>query len=256
MEINKQILLPNLIYSEPIVYSENITLYPVTMKDVLTFQLLSQSITVRKNSTFREKKLIKMSYMDLLIYCFRKEDIEIKYKISGLASFYIFAMQLLMLCCKNANITISETDGYFIINNELVTPKIFDDLRRIIILQNGIDFDIDEFLNYETEQRLLQAEKDLNKNKDQSNLEDYIDSVAVALNTTEEKIKNMAIRKFWRYFKRYRLHEQYTFLKTGECSGFVKFKEPIKDWVISLDVNDKYGHLKANESELRNKLSG
>lgn len=254
VKIDKQLLLPYLMYSEPIVYSEHITLSPVTMKDILNFQLLSQSLTVRKNSIFREKKIIKMTYFDLLIYCFSNEEIEEKYKIPGLSRFYIFAFQLLMLCCKDAKIKISENNGYFIINDEIVTPEIFDDLRRIIILQNDIDFDIDEFLNYDTEQRLLKAQKDLNKTKDPANIEDYIDSLAIALNTTDEKIKNMTIRKFWRYFKRYRLHEQYTFLKSGECSGFVKFKEPIKDWVISIEVNDRYADLKTDENELKGKI--
>lgn len=254
MEINKQMLLPYLMYSDPIVYNENITLYPVTMKDILKFQLLSQSFTIRKNSTFREKKLIKMTYLDLLIYCFEKEEIEEQYKIHGLSHFYLFAFQLLMMCCKDAEIKFSTDNGYFIINGEIITPQIFDDLRRIIIIQNDIDFDIDEFLNYDTEQKLLNAKKKMDINKEPSNIEDYIDSLAVALKTTEQEIKNMTIRKFWRYFKRYRLHEQYTILKTGECSGLVKFKEPIKDWIISIEVTDKYADLKTDENELKGKI--
>lgn len=253
MEINKDTLLPFLIYNSPFKYSENITLYPVTMKDTVTFQMITQSITLRKDSIFRDKKIIKMTYWDFLIYCFGNEELESQYKINGLSRYLLFALQLLKLCCKDANIEIKDS-GKVYVNQEIITPEIFDDLRRIIIIQNDIDFDIDEFINHTTEQRLLKAKNDLNKNEDTANIEDYIDSLVIAMNTTEEHIKNMTIRKFWRYIKRYQLHESYTIAKTGECSGMVSFKEPIKHWMVSLEEEDKYKDLKADENELRSKI--
>lgn len=257
MKIDKELLFPYIIYNEPFKYNEHITLYPVKMKDILIFQALSQAITVRKNSIFHEKKIIKMSYMDFLIYCLGNNDIEEQYKISGLSNYYIFAIQLLKLCCIVSEIKINEQNGYYIINNETITPKIFDDLRRIIIIQNDIDFDIDEFLNYDTEQRLLKAQKDSNKNasyKD-TNIEDYIDSLVIAMNITEKQIMNMSIRKFWRYIKRYQLYENYNIMKTGECSGMVSFKEPIAYWMSGIENCDKYEYLKSDENLMKNKIS-
>lgn len=254
MTITKDTLFPFLIYNKPIQYDEHITLYPVTMNDVVSFQSLSPSITVRKNSTFHEKKIIKMTYLDFLLFCFGNEELEIQYKISGLSKYFFYAIQLLRLCCKDADINLDQRTCQIIINGETITPQIFDDLRRIIIIQNDIDFDIDEFLNYDTEQRLLKAQKDLDKNKDKAGIEDYIDSLVIAMHTSEDKIMNMTIRKFWRYIKRYNLHENYTIMRTGECSGMVSFKEPIKHWMISIDEDDKYKHLKADENEIRGKI--
>lgn len=254
MEINKDTLLPFLIYNSPFKYSEGITLHPVTMKDIVAFQTLTQSITLRKDSIFRDKKIIKMTYWDFLIYCFGNDELETEYKINGLSEYLLYAIQLLKLCCANSNIEFLQ-NGQICINGEVITPEIFDDLRRIIIIQNDIDFDIDKFLNYDTEQRLLKAENDLRKKQDKANIEDYIDSLIIAMNTTEDCVKNMTIRKFWRYIKRYQLHESYTIAKTGECSGMVSFKEPIKHWMISLEEEDKYKHLKADENELRGKIS-
>ena len=253
MKINKETLFPFLIYNKPIKY-RNIILYPVTMNDIVAFQALSSSITVRKNSIFHEKKIIKMTYLDFLLYCLGNEELEAQYKIIGLSQYFIYAIQLLQLCCKDTDVKLNQKTGQIIINEEIITPEIFDDLRRIIIIQNDIDFDIDEFLNYDTEQRLLKAQKDLDKNKDKSNIEDYIDSLVIAMQTTEDKIMNMTIRKFWRYIKRYKLHENYTIMRTGECSGMVSFKEPIKHWMVSLEDDDKYKHLKADENEIRGKL--
>ena len=254
MEINKETLFHLLIYNKPVRYTENIILYPVTMNDIVTFQVLSNSITVRKNSTFHDKKIIKMTYLDFLLFCFGNEELERQYNIAELSQYFIYAIQLLQLCCKGAEIKINKETGQISINGEVVTPQIFDDLRRIIIIQNDIDFDIDEFLNYDTEQRLLKAQKDLSKDKDKANIEDYIDSLVIAMHTTEDRIMNMSIRKFWRYIKRYNLHENYTIMRTGECSGMVSFKEPIKHWMISLEEDDKYKNLKANENELKSKI--
>lgn len=254
VEIKKETLFPLLIYNKPVKYTENIILYPVTMNDIVAFQALSQSITVRKNSTFHEKKIIKMTYLDFLLYCLGNEELEKQYKIIGLSQYFIYAIQLLQLCCKDAEIKLNQQTGQIVINGEVITPQVFDDLRRIIIIQNDIDFDIDEFLNYDTEQRLLKAQKDLDKDKDKANIEDYIDSLVIAMHTTEDRIMEMTIRKFWRYVKRYNLHENYTIMRTGECSGMVSFKEPIKHWMVSLEEDDKYKHLKADENELRSKI--
>lgn len=254
VEIKKETLFPLLIYNKPVKYTENIILYPVTMNDIVTFQALSQSITVRKNSTFHEKQIIKMTYLDFLLYCLGNEELEKQYKIIGLSQYFFYAIQLLQLCCRDAEIKLNQQTGQIIINGEVITPQIFDDLRRIIIIQNDIDFDIDEFLNYDTEQRLLKAQKDLDKDKDKANIEDYIDSLVIAMHTTEDRIMEMTIRKFWRYIKRYNLHENYTIMRTGECSGMVSFKEPIKHWMVSLEEDDKYKHLKADENELRSKI--
>ena len=75
------------------------------------------------------------------------------------------------------------------------------------------------------------------------------------MNTTKEYIKSMTIRKFWRYIKRYQLHERYTITKTGECRGMISFKEPIKHWMVSLEEEDKYKDLKANENSLKGKIA-
>lgn len=247
-------LFPFLIYNRPFPYKENILVYPVTMSDIISFQTLSASITLRKNSLFPKKELIKMTYLDFLLYCFGNTKMEAEYKILGLSQYYLYAIHLLQLCCKDSTIKISPS-MQIVLNDEVITPEIFDDLRRIIILQNDIDFDIDEFLNYDTEQRLQKAEKDRNKNKDKANIEDYIDSLIIAMNVTEEQVMNMSIRKFWRYIRRYQLHEGYTIAKTGEYSGMVSFKEPISHWMVSLEKTDKYQHLKTDENSLKGKIS-
>lgn len=250
--ISKEKLLPLLIYNKPINYNNHVILYPVTMENYILFQFLSNSITVRKNSKFRDKNIIKMTYLDFLIYSLGNKELEEKYGISDLSYYFVYAVELLELCCRT-KINIDKDTAQLYINDCLVTPEIFDDLRRIIIIQNDIDFDIDEFINYDTEQALLKAQEQINKDK--SGIEDYIDSLVIAMNVTETDVMNMTIRKFWRYIKRYQLHEQYGFAKTGEYSGMVSFKEPIKHWMVSFDEDEKYKHVTIDEKELKSKIS-
>lgn len=133
MEITKESLLPFLIYNKPFPYNEHILLYPITMNDIISFQFLSKSISVRKNSIFHEKKIIKMNYLDFLFYCFNNNELETAYKIDGLSQYLIYFLELIKLCCKNTNININDQLNQIYINNFLITPQILDDLRRIII---------------------------------------------------------------------------------------------------------------------------
>lgn len=254
MNINKNSIYPFLLYSRPINY-ESIVLYPVKMKDILEFQLYSDAITVRKNSIFPDKKIIKMSYLDFLLYAFVNSKLGDEYNIPNLKSYYVYALQLLKLVCCNQEVKVLDT-GIIYINDVEITSEIFDDLRRIIILQNDIDFDIDEFINKDTEEALKKASEKENKIKDKVTIEDYIDSLSVALHLSEDEIMNMSIRKFWRFIKRFNLHESYTILKTGEASGMVTYKEPIKHWMISIDEDDRYSSLKTDEKSLKDKISG
>lgn len=250
--IKQSDLTYSLLFNDPIQYKE-IQLYPITMKDILLFQMFSPSLTVRKDSIFHDKKIIKMNYLDFLKYCYGNGELEKHYNIVGLSQYYLFAINLLKMCCKEEEVGVDH-EGNITINGVSITHEEFDDLRRIIIAQNGIDFDVDEFIHYDTAQNLLKAERDVQKERDSATLEDYIDSLVVALNTTENRIKNMTIRKFYRYLRRYQSQEFYQMAKSGEYTGMVSFKEPIPYWMSSLDEDDKYENIKTNTDEIKSKI--
>ena len=156
---------------------------------------------------------------------------------------------------KDADIEYNTSTLDVYINGELITNEIFDDIRRIIIIQNDIDFDIDEFMNIDTVKALEKARDfEAKKNKETSDIEDYIDSLVIELRTTNEYVMNLTVRKFWRYIKRVNKHEQYEACLNGQMSGMATFKEPIEHWMTSIEVKDKYENLKTDEGELREKI--
>ena len=256
MEISKDTLFPYLIYNKEIKYNEHITLYPIKMKDIITFQQYQMALTLRKDAIFQDKQIIKMGYLEFIKYACRNDELAQKYNIPLLPFYYDFIIGVLQLTCgEDVEIKYNTSTLDFSINDFLVTDEVFDDLRKIIIIQNDIDFDIDEFMNIDTVKALEKArEFEAKKNKEKADIEDYIDSIIIGLKVTEDYVSNLTIRKFWRYIKRINKHEEYEACRSGQMSGMVTFKEPIQHWMTSIEVTDKYENLKTDEEELRSKI--
>jgi len=256
VEIKKELLYPFLIFDKPIRYKENITFNPVKMKNIIEFQQSSLSITFPKDSIVTEKQLIKMSYFDFIKYAHENKELAEKYDSPLLPYYWTWALSLIRLTLdENIELKYNQQNLSIFINDEEISSEIFDDIRKIIILQNDIDYDVDEFMNKDTIQALEKArEFEMKKRKEKSDIEDYIDSMVVGLKVTEEYISNLSIRKFWRYIKRLNKHEDYLACRSGEMSGMVTFKEPYSHWMSTISTDDKYENLKADEGELRGKV--
>ena len=256
MEISKDTLFPYLIYNKEIKYNEHITLYPIKMKDIITFQQYQMALTLRKDAIFQDKQIIKMGYLEFIKYACRNDELAQKYNMPLLPFYYDFIIGILQLTCgEDVEIKYNTSTLDFSINDFLITDEVFDDLRKIIIIQNDIDFDIDEFMNIDTVKALEKArEFEAKKNKEKADIEDYIDSIIIGLKVTEDYVSNLTIRKFWRYIKRINKHEEYEACRSGQMSGMVTFKEPIQHWMTSIEVTDKYENLKTDEDELRSKI--
>ena len=256
MEISKDTLFPYLIYNKEIKYNEHITLYPIKMKDIITFQQYQIALTLRKDAIFQDKQIIKMGYLEFIKYACRNDELAQKYNMPLLPFYYDFIIGILQLTCgEDVEIKYNTSTLDFSINDFLITDEVFDDLRKIIIIQNDIDFDIDEFMNIDTVKALEKArEFEAKKNKEKADIEDYIDSIIIGLKVTEDYVSNLTIRKFWRYIKRINKHEEYEVCRSGQMSGMVTFKEPIQHWMTSIEVTDKYENLKTDEEELRSKI--
>ena len=256
VEISKDTLFPYLIYNKEIKYNEHITLYPIKMKDIITFQQYQMALTLRKDAIFQDKQIIKMGYLEFIKYACRNDELAQKYNMPLLPFYYDFIIGILQLTCgEDVEIKYNTSTLDFSINDFLVTDEVFDDLRKIIIIQNDIDFDVDEFMNIDTVKALEKArEFEAKKNKEKADIEDYIDSIIIGLKVTEEYVSNLTIRKFWRYIKRINKHEEYEACRSGQMSGMVTFKEPIQHWMTSIEVTDKYENLKTDEEELRSKI--
>ncbi len=256
VKINIDTLFPHLIFNKEITYNEHITLYPIRMKDIILFQQYQMALILRKDAIFHEKKIIKMGYLEFIKYAYRNFDLAQNYEMPTLPFYYDFIIRLLQLACgKDVEIKYNTATLDFSINDFQITDEVFNDLRKIIIIQNDIDFDIEEFMNIDTVKALEKArEFEAKKNNEKANIEDYIDSLIIEMRLTEEYVSNLSIRKFWRYIKRINKHEDYNVCRSARMTGLVTFKEPIHHWMTTIEINDKYQDLKTDEGELRSKI--
>lgn len=256
VEISSQTFYDHLLFNREIKYNDYITLYPIRMKDILIFQQCQTALILRKDSIFQEKEIIKMQYLDFIKYAYKNYSLAQQYNLPFLPMYYDYILQLLKIACgEGSKIVYDQNNLDFAINDFFITSDVFDELHRIILIQNDIDFDLDEFMNIDTLKSLEKAKEfEAKKNKESADIEDYIDSLVVALKVTEDYVSNLTIRKFWRYIKRINKHEEYQSCRSAQMSGMVTFKEPIQHWMTSIEVTDKYKDLKTDEEILRSKI--
>lgn len=158
VEINKDSLYPYLLFNKEIKYNDKITLYPIKAKDILIFQQCQSALTLRKDSIFSEKEIIKMQYLDFIKYAYKNTELSQKYHIPILPLYYDFILQILQISCgEGAAVAYNQKTLDISVNDLLITNEIFDDLRQIIIAQNDIDFNINEFMNIDTVKALEKA---------------------------------------------------------------------------------------------------
>ena len=72
------ILLPyrqQVLNDEPVELFDGLTLYPVKMRDYITFNVCSSILKMNKNAT-NDPKVISMSYLDYILYLAQKDEEE------------------------------------------------------------------------------------------------------------------------------------------------------------------------------------
>lgn len=251
-KLTKEEIQSGNMFSEPFNYDGLFTIHPVKMKDYMIFQYLKESIILRKNSIFRQKNILKMSYLDFVIYADENEELESQYKIPELHRYYKNVLMLLLLVCPDDKVGVTE-DKHIYINDTKLTGEMFDNIRRIIIAQNDIDFDIDEFVHRKTQEALASARRKMAElDKENANIEDYIDYFCVAMRYNEQDVKELTIRKFWRLIRAITKSDIYKTVKPAEFNGFAKVTKPMDYWMNgSLNKGDSNSDIKTTSEEIQ-----
>ncbi len=250
-EMLKQAVRNNSVFSEGFNYNDKITLYPVRIRNYIDFSLYKNSIIINQKSSFPSKEIIKMSYWKFLTELSKRPELGKQFGDPMAGTYLLFALKLIQMVCRTNEISINQREKLVIKGCE-IDDEGFDDLRRIIIIQNNIDYDIDNYINADTERGLRKAAEKLNRNKDKSTFEDYIDSLAIYMQLGENEIGNLTINKFWRYITRINLRDNFIICRTGEAYG-TKFKEPIKHWMNAPD-KDKNKDIKTDREAVKQKI--
>lgn len=245
-------------YDFPVPF-KGLNIYPVTVKDYLTFSMYSQCLTIDKNS-IPDVKIISMTDLEYIYFASTQKE----------EPYLIWFDRLLSLCLKNdksfENVEESikrykydkKGKPFFEIDNQMYWSEDFTEIQNIISEQNDIEL-IDKTISKEVRDSLEKAREYRNKitGQTQASFEDYIISVASITGWSFEYIYSMTIRKFTRVVQRLDNYIHYKIYLAASMSGMVEFKDKsfIKHWLSDLNNENKYEDVSMDLDAVQEKIS-
>jgi hypothetical protein len=243
----------------PITYKD-LTLYPVYLKDYMNLMTYEQCFLLDKNS-IPDAKILTMTELEYLFYLTQQAEVN--------APLVLFD-RLLGLCLKDNADEFKEPEKsitrfnydekgkpYFTIGNRKYNSKDYDELKKIICLQNDIEIP-DENVSKEVRDSLDDAKEYKRKisGETQASLEDYIVSLSIVTGWTLEYVYSMSVKKFTKCLRRLDTYIHYKIFLSASMSGMVEFKDKsfIKHWLSGLEDN-KYKDVSVELTTIENILS-
>ena len=248
-------------YDVPIPY-KTLKLYPISVKDYLTFNVYSQCFTFDKNN-IPDPKIITMKNLEYIYYAAEQEEAEHQVLL-------LWFDRLLSLSLKDErsfdNIEESilryarddKGKPFFMINDNKFTSEDFEEIKAIVCEQNMIELP-DLTISKEVRDSLEEARAYKNKlaNSKPATFEDYIISMATTTGWTLDYIYSMSARKFLKGIRRLDNYIHYKIYLAASMSGMVTFEDKsfIKHWLTSIEDEDKYGDVSMDLSKVQDKIS-
>lgn len=241
-----------LTYDEPVPY-KNLKIYPAIMKDYLIFHTYASCLLYEKNS-IPDARFITMSYLRYIFYLAEEEK--------NPALFLCFMLLKMVLKIEKEDDLKFYKKGdkaFFSVKGEEYTSDDFDEIKRIICIQNSIE-QIDETVKKEIRDALKKAQEykmQQNQNK-MCSLEDQMLCVVISSSLKLEDIYKLTIRKFTKILDRIDHKMHYEIYLGASMSGFVEFKDKniLKHWMCDLTKKDKYEDVKIDKDEMQSKIDG
>lgn len=236
--------LQNDIWGKPQQYN-GLLLYPIKLSDIEYQELLLKIFCVPKNY-INEKIVMKMSYLKFIFYLYYNIN---KGILEDVAKF------MTHICQKECEILWKqhEEDVTFKINIEdkIIWEDDFENIREIILQQNGYSIEYVEGYNPELETILISQNKETSNIK----LEDQVFIFCSLLHKTIFEIEDYTIYQFKKHFERLLMLKDFDLYKPLEVGGQIKLKEgnEIKHFLSPVSDKGRYGSILVNkDSFIRN----
>ena len=244
-----------LTFDDPIPY-KNFLINPAKMRDYYSFHEYITCLLLDKNSV-PDINVISMSYLEyLLAVGFIERHLHVML-ISLMKMVVTIKKDGKIIEVNEDEIEIAKDGRSIIVSGEKITSEDFDEIKKIILLQNEID-PVDENTAKEVREKLQEAEEyKLKKNgKKVCDLEDRLVAISTVTGFTIEYLYGLTIRKFNKYLQREDHIMHYKIFMIGKMSGNVEFKDEnaLKHWLADLTVKDKYKDSKFDYDEAQDKF--
>lgn len=175
-----------------------INIYPILVKDFPVYEWANQILQIRKNE-INDIKIIQMTYLEYILSIIIKNN-ENKYQLCTLLNLCLHEDYV---CLLDGNNKCYEKDGrpniIFVDENNIIThhicPKDFDEISKIILFQNDINYD-DRYISPDMRKEIEQYYKLKYKDSTPPTIEKkkafVISKTGISLN----EINNMVFRMF------------------------------------------------------------
>ena len=219
-------------------------IYPVSVKDSEYFLSSCDILKIDKNS-IPDAKIIQMSYLQFLY------EKELKNEVGKQKLFNI-----LFLCLKLQSpfVILNEMGKPLIMDRDsgiIINAKQFDDIKKIILYQNIIDYD-DEYVNPDFQKNINESKMLKNKNIEIPNLERKMAIITAHTGISKKEQIEMTYRSHSLLFQEVYEESEYTTLyplaafngKTDKVDKWIykQKKNKFEDQVISVsDFNKQAG---------------
>jgi hypothetical protein len=229
------------VWGLPQVY-KNLEVFPIKIKDI-NYQYLLYKVFGQPKNYLHEKEIIKMSYLKFVLFLLQEK------MNPGGSDMMGDLIALLQYCLKKEDISIDvierSTEGdlqtrfevRIFIDGLMFTEEDFDNLREIILEQNGIGIDYIEDYDPYLEEML----DFVNKHNKGISFADTVFAFCSILNKTVQEIENYTLYQFKYHMEKVFILEEFELYKPLEASGQIKLKSgEIKSYLSASTKTGRY----------------
>jgi hypothetical protein len=242
----------NDIFGYPQTY-KNIQIYPILVKDKKYLDLFYK-IFLYPQHTIKIKKLLRLSYLKFYLYSGINDKAE-----NDLNSFLKYAtkkenIEIKSRTKKNPPQDLDDiTDTVIDIDEDTINETDFDNLREIILKQNGLSIEYVNAYDEDLESRLRSF-----NNSGNFDFYDEIWTLAELMDKNPEEIANMTIFQMEEMLSRKVILEQYRMIKPLEVSGQIKFKNGggIENYLYHKKDKGRYDSILIDANQYMDNLQG
>lgn len=235
---------------------KEILIYPVEVKDSEMFLFSVDIISIDKNS-LSDPKYISMSYLDFLFSAFIFNDNKNLSEICKIKLAFLLSKCLKWEDDTNIKIFVdSKNKGKIVYRDYEIKPKHFEDIRRIILYQNLLDFD-DSYVNPDVKEAINEVESIKFKNIETPNIERKMAIITAHTGISKKVQIEMTYRSHTALFKEVYGEVDYSTVRTAALIGnmFSKKKNEIEDWIYK-KKQDKYSKYFTSQEKYSESMGG
>lgn len=224
---------------------KGVDLYPIKVKD-LKYQDIFYSNFCQPKKYIPDKEILKSSYLKFFIYVFipnSKMDTKLLYSqfIDFLS--YIFKKEVSILYKQGDGEGLSSIDLGIRIGDIELTENDFDNMREIILEQNGLSIEYIEEYHPDLEKKL----SFLNRSNESLTLQDEIFTFCSLMKISVNDIKDYSVLQFRNHFEKLINLKEFDLYKPLLVSGQIELKSgEVKHYLYHSKKSGRYDSIMTN----------